>query len=343
MSAEGEKDDEQAEQAESKRMTHQAIVVTATEKAELLTVDGPAVLGPKEVRGKTLYTLVSPGTELAHHYLGLGGKDYPLYPGYSAMFEVEETGQEVENVKKGDHLFCMGLHQSFQQMDAAWTVPLPVGLEPEKALIARLMTVTMTTLITTAARPGDRVMITGAGSVGYLAAQVFKLSGYEVHVVEPNSARRKNAAASGVAAVYPEVPCNDESIVGTISLVMECSGHEQAVVDACRIVRKLGEVVLVGVPWTRHTDLYVQELLRLIFHRYVILRSGWEWELPGHATDFRPHSIFANYRTALKWLKDDRIKVHGLTSLAKPCEAQLVYQNLLHRRDDSLFNIFDWT
>ena len=324
-------------------MTEQAIVITAKEKAELVTVDGPGLLGPKEVRGRTLYTLVSPGTELAYHYLGLGGKDYPLYPGYSAIFQVEESGRGVENVKKGDLLFCTGPHQSFQQMEVTETVPLPVGLGSAEALIARLMGATMTTLITTAARPGDRVMVTGAGPVGYLCAQMFNLCGYEVHVVEPDGERRRNVAASGLAGAYPKVPYDDESMTGTVALVIECSGHEQAVVDACRIVRKSGEVVLIGVPWTRRTDLYAQGLLRLIFDKYVILRSGWEWELPQHSADFRPHSIFANYLTALKWLKDDRIKVHGLTSFAEARQAQSVYQDLLHRKKKSLFTIFDWS
>lgn len=46
---------------------------------------------------------------------------------------------------------------------------MPDGLASETAVIARLMSVSMTTLMTTKARPGDRVVITGAGPVGFAA------------------------------------------------------------------------------------------------------------------------------------------------------------------------------
>lgn len=53
---------------------------------------------------------------------------------------------------------------------------MPDGLASETAVIARLMSVSMTTLMTTKARPGDRVVITGAGPVGFLAAHLSGLA-----------------------------------------------------------------------------------------------------------------------------------------------------------------------
>ena len=112
--------------------------------------------------------------------------------------------------------------------------------------------------------------------------------------------------------------------------------------NACRVVRKRGEVVLVGVPWHRQTDAYAQELLSLGFHNYVVLRSGWEWELPHHAADFSPYSIHTGFDTALRWLADGQIRTEGLITHADPRDAQRASQNLLHRRAQGLFTIFDW-
>jgi len=103
------------------------------------------------------------------------------------------------------------------------------------------MGVSMTTLMTTAAMPGDRVMITGAGPVGFLAAQVFALSGYDVLVAEPDAVRRRQVERSGIRSVFAKTPFEDASIAGTVALGVECSGHEQAVLDACRVVRKRGK------------------------------------------------------------------------------------------------------
>ena len=63
-----------------------------------------------------------------------------------------------------------------------------------------------------------------------------------------------------------------------------------------------------GVPWTRQTELTAHDVLSEVFHRYVVLRSGWEWEIPRHAADFRPHGIYGNFRTALRWLSESLVK-----------------------------------
>lgn len=321
-------------------MKHRAISITSKEQAELVEVAAPGALGANEVRGRTVCTLISPGTELAWNYTGT---TFPAFPGYAAVFAATDIGAEVKGVSEGGLLFCMGGHRSFQQVEARAARPVPRELPPEKAVLARLMGVSMTTLMTTAARPGDRVLITGAGPVGFLAAQMFALSGYEVLVVEPDAVRRRQIEQAGIRRVFARTPFEDASLAGTVALVVECSGHEQAVLDACRVVRKRGEVVLVGVPWRRQTDAFAHELLSLVFHKYVVLRSGWEWELPHYAADFSPHSIHTGFDAALRWLADRRIPTDGLITQADPRDAQHAYQDLLHRRAAGLFTVFDWT
>ena len=64
-------------------------------------------LGPKQVLATTLYTFVSPGTELrvlGGHY-GAEGK-YPVVPGYAAISRILEVGAEVKGFKVGDVISC---------------------------------------------------------------------------------------------------------------------------------------------------------------------------------------------------------------------------------------------
>ncbi len=319
-------------------MTHHAITITARERAELLEVTPPP-LGTQEIRGRTLFSLISPGTELAYNYTG---DKFPTVPGYAAVFMAEEIGSDVKDVVPGATLFCAGPHRSFQQVEANSVLAVPRGLAPEKAVLARLMGVSMTTLMTTAARPGDLVAISGAGPVGYLAAQMFARSGYDVLVAEPSEERRRYLQEAGLSSVHARLPHEDAAVAGTVALVVECSGHEQAVADACRIVRKGGEVVLVGVPWKKRTDLLAHELLRLVFYKFVVMRSGWEWMLPSQSTDFRPHSTFSGFATALKWLSKNEVSPNGLSTLVSPVNAQSAYQNLMQNKALGLFSIFDW-
>jgi len=317
------------------------VTVTARERAELVERDHePAPLGPHDVAGPTLATVVSAGTELASCYLA---GTFPRTPGYAAVFEAREIGSEVADVEPGDRLFCMGGHRSYQRVSRADAVRVPDGLPAAVAVFARMMGISMSTLTTTAARPPDRVLVTGLGLVGNLAARIFARCGYAVAAVDPLEPRRQLAQDAGIGTVLPAVPLDDARFAGTIALAVECSGHEQATLDACRIVRKRGEVVLVGVPWERRTDLTAHDLLHAVFHQYAVVRSGWEWELPRHPADFRGNSMFDNFAAALRWLAEGSIRVDGLAVARPPREAQAAYQDILHRRGPALTTVFDWT
>ena len=69
------------------------VTFTGNETAALITQEVEPRLGPTEVAGRTLASLVSPGTELNGSYLG---QNFPRTPGYSAVFEVEHVGTDVE-------------------------------------------------------------------------------------------------------------------------------------------------------------------------------------------------------------------------------------------------------
>jgi len=165
---------------------HYAIHFTATEQAQLVeTQPDPKPLGPHDVAGRMVKSLVSPGTELAGYQGQWTYARYPLTPGYAAIFRVTDVGSEVTDLKPGDLAFAMGGHQSYQRARREHVVPLPHGLAPEAAPFARLMCVSMSTLTTTTARPPAKVIVTGLGIVGHLAAKVFASCGYDVLAVDP--------------------------------------------------------------------------------------------------------------------------------------------------------------
>jgi hypothetical protein len=100
--------------------------------------------------------------------------------------------------------------------------------------------------------------------------------------------------------------------------------------------------VLVGVPWAPRTELSAHALLHAVFHHYVVLRSGWEWELPMEGTEFRPGDMMQNLAAGLQWLREKRVSAEGLASPAAPEDAQRVYSDLLGQRGGTLTTVFDW-
>lgn len=316
-----------------------AVVIAAREQAALVDAPrDPAPLGPREVEGRTLATLISTGTELNAAYLG---SHFPATPGYAAVFEVERAGAEA-SLTPGEVAFCMGPHRSWQRASADDALPVPPGLDPLWASFARLMNVAMSTLTTTTARPPQMVLVTGLGPVGHLAARVFMLCGYQVVACDPDPGRRTAAERAGLPRVLEGVPLRDPAVAGRVALALECSGTEAAALDCCRAVRKRGEVVLVGVPWRRGSDLSAHELLHAIFHHYAVVRSGWEWEVPRQPAEFVTGSMRENLAAALRWLCDGRVSVAQLYASARPDEIQAVYQALLHRTWPRPAAVIDW-
>lgn len=314
------------------------IAFTAHKMAGVIdTPDFSGLLQPTEIRGRTLVTLVSPGTELNSGYLG---SDFPSHPGYASVFQIEDAGSEVRDFRIGDLVFGSGNHAACQQADQGDVIRLPAGLPPEVAVFARLAGVSMSSLNTTIVRPPATVLITGLGPVGILAGQIFGAAGYDVVAVDPMPSRQQAASALGLGNTRGTVEL--EELRDRIHLQIECSGHEQAVLEGCRCVRKGGEIFLVGVPWRRKTEAYSFELLREIFHRYVSVRSGWEWQVPVRPRDFAMNSIMDNLRTAQAWLAEGRLKVEGLGGLYSPERAQEVYSGLLDQSLPTPTAVFDW-
>ncbi|GGM65033.1 zinc-dependent alcohol dehydrogenase [Microbacterium saperdae] len=288
-------------------------------------------LRPDEVEGVTIVSLVSPGTETN----AIASDDEtPRATGYAAVFRITAKGSEVSDLEVGQLVFCFGNHAGFQRAVARDVVAVPEGLDPAVAVFCRLMAVSWTTLVTTRARPASRVLIMGLGLVGNLAAQIFRAAGYRVTAVDPVESRRDIATSAGLPDVRANVPdlgeysrFTEESF-GVFDLAVDCSGHEAAVLDAAKTLKRGGELVLVGVPWRRRTELSAHELLDVVFHHYITLRSGWEWELPLYPQAYSAGNLLGNHAGAMQWLAEGRVNVDGLAESADPTDAQRIYDGL---------------
>ncbi|MEI7905079.1 MAG: zinc-binding dehydrogenase [Candidatus Firestonebacteria bacterium] len=318
------------------------IAATAKDKVELIEAELPDVgTGASYIEGPAVSSVMSPGTELSG-VQGLYGNGYPMNLGYATVFKVEKCGGEVKNFKPGDFAFYLGNHASYHRAEAQGCVKVPEGLDPAAAPFARLIGISMSTLNTTSARPPSKVLITGLGIVGNLAAQLFQHCGYEVYAVEPNEIRRKFAENCGLKKLFPAIPAEDPELKDKIQLALDCSGHEKAVIDALKIVARKGEVVLLGVPWKRNTDIFAHEAFHAVFHKYAVLRSGWEWEIPRFPETFKGNSMAENFTAALNWLKEENITVDGIYDVASPKEAGRVYESYLQGRAKYLTTVFNW-
>ena len=310
--------------------------------ASLITRDFDEVTGEGEIFGRNILSLISTGSERGGFTSEYDASCYPMETGYSSIGQVISVGEGVADFKPGDLFYHDGHHNFYVKAKADDIIALPSGIIPEKALYARFVAVTMTSMFHSKSKPIDNVVVTGLGMVGLMGAQMLKNFGFCVYGIDPSAERRNVAKESGVVKVAESI---DEwpELRGKVAVLYECSGNERAMSAVLPYMRKGGEVFQVGVPWTKTSDWDAHTLLYDIFYGFISVHSGFEWSIPRKEDDFHSHSNYSHLRMAMEMIADGRIKIVNNTyELRDPRECEQVYQEILTPNRKATSIMFDW-
>ncbi|MEU0271744.1 alcohol dehydrogenase catalytic domain-containing protein [Streptomyces sp. NPDC006307] len=95
-------------------------------------------------------------------------------------------------------------------------------------------------------RPGERVAVVGAGTLGLLAVQLLAASSpAELTVIDPRAARGEQALRFGASETLS--PEEAEALRGRFDLVVETAGAPSTAAASCLLARRGGRVVLTGM------------------------------------------------------------------------------------------------
>ncbi|WP_292836777.1 zinc-binding alcohol dehydrogenase [Microbacterium sp.] len=310
------------------------VVAVAPGEIALIDFDRQAV-GTDEVAGPTIATVLSPGTELAVAYGTRDSIPLPADLGYSAVFRVEEVGRDASGWAPGDLGVTLGPHASWQRRSADDVLHVPSGLTPRTATFARLMNVPMSAVATSASRPGRRAAVLGLGLIGQLTARVLQASGFNTVAADASEIRRN--------LLPPSIPAFDTLADESVDFLVECSGTEGGVNAGLRALKPGGELVLSGVPWLRRSDASAFDVLDPVFHKFLTLRSGWEWQLPWRSKQWVPSIDLATLMgQSLTWLADGIVDVSGLATTIAPEDVPDYYLAVKTRTASTLTAIVEW-
>jgi L-iditol 2-dehydrogenase len=130
-----------------------------------------------------------------------------------------------------------GTFTSYVAIPEDFAHALPDGLSDEAGALMEPLSVALWACAKAAVTAGDRVLVTGAGPIGLLVAQVARARGAtEIAVTDLNPHRLELARSMGATAE-----------VGEADALIECSGHPQALNDGIASLRPAGVAVLVGM------------------------------------------------------------------------------------------------
>ena len=215
----------------------------------------------------------------------LTGAQNPQILGHEFSGEVVAVGQAVSRVGVGDrvaimplaycghcaycsrglqHLCatmgCVGLSHAWGGMAELATVAeyqvvrLPDGVSYQQGALIEPTAVAAYGVERGGVKPGDRVLVTGAGPIGALAALCARGAGASVvYVSEPNAARRARAEALGVATVVDPTAVDVPSLLVDegdglgVDVAIECSGHPNGFATAVASLRRRGTLAQTGL------------------------------------------------------------------------------------------------
>lgn len=159
------------------------VVFPARNCVELWEMDMPEIKDD-EVLIKTEVSQISTGTELTRLEANVD-KDsawnadfnYPIFPGYSNVGKVVKVGAAVSQEWLGKRVLSAAPHAKYAAARTDGLVEVPVSVSSEEAVFGTLGCVAMASIRAAQIRPGDTVVVYGAGLVGQLVARLAKVAG----------------------------------------------------------------------------------------------------------------------------------------------------------------------
>jgi 2-desacetyl-2-hydroxyethyl bacteriochlorophyllide A dehydrogenase len=234
----------------------ESIVFPGPGRVELLTEPVPAV-GPGDVVLRTRLTLMSTGTEgivYAHKF----GPDthwsdwvrYPFRPGYACVGVVE---QAAGGLSVGDRVAARAPHASRVVVPADSCTPIPDGLDDEEAVWFALAKIAFVGIRQGDVRPGERILIAGAGPIGQMATRWAAAAAASDIVVVDTVADRLDLALAGgaTATVAGTMDESRDELAQTFGvrrpgIVIDSTGNSAVLPAALAAAADRGRVVLLG-------------------------------------------------------------------------------------------------
>ncbi|SEE84780.1 zinc-dependent alcohol dehydrogenase [Ruania alba] len=249
---------------------------SAPQHAEVVDVDDPA-LAPDEVRLRTLWSGISAGTELTayrgtnpymHHRwdtedrLFVTGEPTHTYPldgwGYEEVGRISEVGSDVDAGLVGRLVWGTWGHRTSAVRSADWVAPRLMEewtgeeIDERAGAFAKIGAIALNAVLDADIHVGETVAVFGAGVPGQLTAQLARLNGGRVIVLDPIASRRELAEQLGaVATINPTEGAVAEQVRALTDgrgadVAIEMSGHYQALHEAVRTVAYSSRVVASG-------------------------------------------------------------------------------------------------
>jgi threonine dehydrogenase-like Zn-dependent dehydrogenase len=306
------------------------------------------------VAARTLYSAISPGTEISA-YRGdpplRPGNIYPRVVGYCNAAEVVAVGAAVTRWREGDFVLSFESHRSaFLCNEDQIITRIPAEADLQEASLTYLFHLGYNALQRGVFRPGHNVAVIGLGTLGLAACALIDQFGGQGYALSNQQGSLERAVDMGARLAIRK---DDDRLFERLTAETEGTGIDLVITTsnswqdwrlALELTRKDGVIAVIGFPGRGQSDPEFNPLdSQYLYDKQLrIVGCGYTPDLMAAPHDLR-FTRPRNIRYLLDMIVRGKLPAAGLISgVHKWQDIEAVYQKLLNRKSAVFTYVLDW-
>ncbi|HZU83466.1 MAG TPA: zinc-binding dehydrogenase, partial [Polyangiaceae bacterium] len=213
-------------------------------------------LASGSIAARTLFTAISPGTELAAYRGDPPLRPGPVYPrlvGYCNVAEILAVGSGVDGLAPGERILTFQSHRSAFVCDAREVVAkVPARVESRPAAVTYLFQLGYNAILKGGLLPGHHLGVLGLGTLGLATVALGARFGADVHAFSDQEGLRSAALGLGAQHAWAKDVAAAEIARASggfgLDLVVTTSNSWADWRLALELPRKEGTIAVLGFP-----------------------------------------------------------------------------------------------
>lgn len=304
---------------------------------------------------KTMYSVISPGTELS---IIKNSTKKKSALGYSAMGVVVECGEDIIDVEKGDFVACYGApyvqHAEYLLVPKTLYAKVPSNVGAKEAALAGIGAIAIHALRVSKLQFGETIVVAGLGLLGQMIAKIADAAAYNVITYDLHENRAKMLSEETKISAFSSIE-EMESVIqkntgnNGADAVLLCAGGKRTPLthQSLKWIRNKGKVVVVG-------DVEPDFPRNLMFSKeaeLLISRAGgpgrydpvYEVEAIDYPYGFVRWTEGRNIEEYLRLVSEKRIDVGSfIKEKVQINEATVVFEELLNKKSTTLTKLINF-
>jgi threonine dehydrogenase-like Zn-dependent dehydrogenase len=267
--------------------------------------------------------------------------------GYCNVGEVVAFGEQVTGWQVGERVASKGNHAAYVLVESSVAQRVPAELADEDATFFSLASIALQGIRKARIELGEPVATIGAGLIGLMALQISRLQGAIPAIsIDQDEGRLDFASQSGADILLVAGENVGSQLARQLggegaAVVIEATGHPDAIHTALACVKPFGRVVLLGSTRgeTDHVNFY-----RDVHKKGLHLIGAHDYARPLHDSSPGFWTLYDDQRVTLELLARGRLNVKPyITNRFAWKDAPGAYEILRSWDKSALGIVLDWT